>query len=61
MRNVLSANTWQKRFDEKAWWKLPKELRFRWWQETQYSELEPSVELEEEVRRVLQLAVASSR
>jgi hypothetical protein len=47
------VNTWMTRFTHRQWFSLPKELRFRWWQETFYSELEPSPELVEAVKAAL--------
>jgi hypothetical protein len=47
------VNTWMTRFTHDQWWRLPKEMRFRWWRETFYSELEPSAELVEAVKAAL--------
>jgi hypothetical protein len=47
------ANTWMTRFTHDQWRRLPKELRFRWWKETFYSEEEPSAELVEAVTTAL--------
>jgi hypothetical protein len=46
------------RFTHDQWRRLPKELRFRWWRETFYSELEPSAELVEAVKAALAAAEA---
>jgi hypothetical protein len=46
-------NTWTDRFTVADWWRLPRELRVRWWKETDYSRFNPSWELEEAGRAAL--------
>jgi hypothetical protein len=46
-------NTWTDHFAATNWWRLPRELRVRWWVETDYSRFNPSWELERAVRSAL--------
>lgn len=39
----MTASTWP--FDSKMWMKIPLALRYRWWDETDYSKKQPSEEL----------------
>jgi hypothetical protein len=36
------------------WFKLPLELRRRWWEETEYGKKEPSAKLKHEVQTVIE-------
>ena len=39
--------------DDKFWFKIPLRLRQRYWNETDYSRLKPSKELEKEIELIL--------
>lgn len=40
-------------FTKEEWFKLPLKLRQRYWKETNYGKLEPSEELEKEIKLIL--------
>jgi hypothetical protein len=40
-------------FTKKQWFKLPLKLRQKWWKETDYGKLLPSLELQEQIKEEL--------
>jgi hypothetical protein len=44
-RKPVAGGSSSSLFTHEQWWLLPFPLRMRWWQETDYSEREPSAEL----------------
>jgi hypothetical protein len=52
------ANTWISHFTHAEWRRLPLSIRMRWWDETDFSEREPSAELVDAVKAALAAAEA---